>query len=246
MPSKPKKPSKNIEEYNKQRRRVQQFVRRAEQRGFTFPENVIPDRPNKITSQSVERLRKLTPDVLYGKAKYGGISGTERRKQERREAAIRSTATRQRERRAFQQEMRRFEESQIPSIVDVVLSNVEDMINHWTPDPRWSAQLAHYKEQDKNLLASTLRGQISLWGRETVARNLENINNKINGIVADVVQGILYGSGDKYARGGPAAIQANIKLFVEMCQGKPMTVDEAKQHSDEQDAEQNMEEPPDE
>ena len=58
------------QEYNKQLKRVKSFIRRAEKKGFVFSENVIPSRPKRITQASVRKLKKLTPNKLYQKAKY--------------------------------------------------------------------------------------------------------------------------------------------------------------------------------
>lgn len=58
------------QEYNKQLKRVKSFIRRAEKKGFVFSENVIPNRPKRITQASVRKLEKLTPNKLYQKAKY--------------------------------------------------------------------------------------------------------------------------------------------------------------------------------
>lgn len=59
-------------DYSKQIRRVKQFIRRAEKRGYQFDEDVIPQRPKRITQASVRKLAKLTPEKLYQKAEYGG------------------------------------------------------------------------------------------------------------------------------------------------------------------------------
>ena len=90
------------QEYKKQRRRIQQFIRRAKKRGYQFPENIIPSIPKKITQKSVERLRKLTPEKLYKKSEYGGqasygevIKGTKGRELERKQAAQKAKETRQ-------------------------------------------------------------------------------------------------------------------------------------------------------
>jgi hypothetical protein len=87
--------------YKKQVRRIKQFIRRAEKRGYQFDENVLPKQPKRITKQSVERLRKLTPEQLYKKAEYGGqasfgevITGTEGRQLERKESARKAVETR--------------------------------------------------------------------------------------------------------------------------------------------------------
>lgn len=60
--------------YSKQVKRIKQFIRRAEKRGYQFNENVLPERPNRVTQASVRKLAKLTPDKLYKKAVYGGLA----------------------------------------------------------------------------------------------------------------------------------------------------------------------------
>lgn len=87
--------------YRKQVRRIKQFIRRAEKRGFQFSENVLPKQPKRITKQSVERLRKLTPEQLYKKAEYGGqatygevVAGTKGRELERKASAQKALETR--------------------------------------------------------------------------------------------------------------------------------------------------------
>lgn len=75
--------------YNKQIKRIRQFVRRAERRGYIFPETLIPQKPKKITQASVRRLQSITPARMYKKAKYMDystgelISGTKARKAEK-------------------------------------------------------------------------------------------------------------------------------------------------------------------
>lgn len=60
--------------YSKQVKRIKQFIRRAEKRGYQFSENVLPQRPKRVTQASVRKLAKLTPDKLYQKAVYGGLA----------------------------------------------------------------------------------------------------------------------------------------------------------------------------
>lgn len=56
--------------YSKQLKRIKQFIRRAEKRGYIFSENVIPPVPKRITPASVRRLQRITPEKLYKKAAY--------------------------------------------------------------------------------------------------------------------------------------------------------------------------------
>lgn len=58
--------------YAKERNRLKSFVRRAEKRGYSFPDTLIPSIPKRKTEASIRKLKKLTKDVLYSKATYGG------------------------------------------------------------------------------------------------------------------------------------------------------------------------------
>lgn len=60
--------------YFKQVNRIKQFIRRAEKRGYQFSEDVLPQRPKRVTQASVRKLAKLTPDKLYQKAVYSGLA----------------------------------------------------------------------------------------------------------------------------------------------------------------------------
>ena len=60
--------------YSKQVKRIKQFISRAEKRGYQFSENILPQRPKRITQASVQKLAKLTPNKLYQKAVYGGLA----------------------------------------------------------------------------------------------------------------------------------------------------------------------------
>ena len=79
-------------EYSKQIRRIKSFVRRATKRGFIFPENLIPQRPDKIRRKDVEKLKEMTAPSMYKEAQYVEpstgevVSGYQGRKSERRKA----------------------------------------------------------------------------------------------------------------------------------------------------------------
>lgn len=87
------------ERYKKERRRVQQFIKRAEKRGYTFVHDILPAIPKRITEASIRRLEKLTPKKLYEKSRYSGehgqdISGTRARELERSASAKKASTAR--------------------------------------------------------------------------------------------------------------------------------------------------------
>lgn len=89
-------------EYNKQRKRIQNFISRAKKQGYVFDENVIPAIPKRVTKASVARLARLTSKELYKKAVYvsretGEIeTPEEHRKRILKEAAQKAKATKAR------------------------------------------------------------------------------------------------------------------------------------------------------
>lgn len=91
----------NQRAYSKQVKRIKQFIRRAEKRGYQFTEDVLPKKPKRITQASIRKLQNLTPEKLYQKAVYGGeatsgeiVKGTEGVKLERSLRAKKATQTR--------------------------------------------------------------------------------------------------------------------------------------------------------
>lgn len=102
MPNMAKVSMPNVEleqAYRKERKRIQQFIRRAKKRGFVFEENILPDKPKKITRSSVTRLQKITPSVLYQKSTVVTpqgevVKGTKARQQERFVSARKGAQTR--------------------------------------------------------------------------------------------------------------------------------------------------------
>lgn len=89
-------------EYNKQRKRIQNFISRAKKQGYIFDENIIPAIPKRVTKASVSRLARLTPKELYKKAVYvsretGEIEAPEEHKKRTlKEAAQKAKATKAR------------------------------------------------------------------------------------------------------------------------------------------------------
>ena len=95
--------------YAKERNRLKSFVRRAKKRGYSFPDTLIPSIPKRKTEASIRKLKKLTKDVLYSKATYGGeatfgeiVSGKEGLNLERKLRAKKASETRKANKEAEQ------------------------------------------------------------------------------------------------------------------------------------------------
>lgn len=82
------KQSEVTKQYKQQIRRIKRFITQASKRGYDF-DFELPKTPKKITSASVRKLQKITPEYLYKKASYfvedtgKYISGVKGRKYER-------------------------------------------------------------------------------------------------------------------------------------------------------------------
>lgn len=156
-------------EYAKQRRRINSFLRRAEQRGYVVPEGLYQE-PNMYPSpQDVERLKNIRPDDLYQQI-YGvdpstgeAIPGDVERDRRRKEAARRSAETRRRKKE---------QKEEPPLLGDLVLSNVERMIAQFDPGMFRSttSRMLHYENNNK--IQSLLNAAIRTEGRTAVGERL--------------------------------------------------------------------------
>lgn len=174
MPSKKKPRNKYIEAYRKERRRVQQFIRRASKRGYVFEDDILPQIPKRITPASIRRLERLTPDKLYKRAikldyETGEvIPGQVGRDIERSQAAKKAAQTRnsiqqnikipsmREERQATQEEYRRF-----PNEADI-------LVNNWYVTLEGLQNAPYYR-----VLKSWMDRAVGQFGTEAVAQMLK-------------------------------------------------------------------------
>lgn len=76
-------------EYQKERRRLLQAVRRGEAKGFIYPEDIVPPIPKHVTKRELTKIKSITPTKLYKKAQWLDVetgelvSGTTKLKQEK-------------------------------------------------------------------------------------------------------------------------------------------------------------------
>lgn len=118
-------------EYRKERRRIQQFIRRAEKRGYKFEYN-LPTKPKKVTQSSINRLKKVTPEYLYRRGTYGGeaasgeiVPAAVGVKKERKVRSQKAAVTRKEKKQR---------ESALPydSYVDVIINNYKGSYHKYT------------------------------------------------------------------------------------------------------------------
>lgn len=120
------------EQYKKEIRRIKRFIKRAEKRGYSFNFKE-PQPPKRIRKESVERLKKITPEKLYASATYRGLfsdfrelSGLEARKKERSASAKKAAETRKRK---AEQEKREKEKTPTFDFINEIISMINELPN---------------------------------------------------------------------------------------------------------------------
>ena len=238
------------EEYYKQRKRIQAFLRNAKKRGYIFPDNILPTIPQKITEASVRRLERYTPKYLYGKSvgfyRVGKIlTAGQGRYIERKKAAKKASVTirvkKQKAGKAKEVRDKYYEREKThtsdstgsPAVFSYnVLQEVREKIANWTPLAHWSYFFIEVKKHDKQSLEDILVAAIEQYGEETVASRLEQQAL----LVTHLTDEILYGSGTNLSvKDGRTVINEDLSAMAVILKGSPLTPDEARYWGDMQD-----------
>ena len=158
-----------------QLKRIRQFISRAEKRGYRFDTEF----KNQLTEFSTLKLKYLTPKKLYEKSQAISeetgkvITGTERRKEERKEVARKAQETRRRhkaereQREYYDYAERNYSEYEM-SYEDTILTNIESLIRQYEDSD------IGVRQYGSSLLQQLLDEEISNYGRKAVALACEN------------------------------------------------------------------------
>lgn len=168
-------------EYKKQVKRLKQAIRRAEKRGYIVPENILPKQPKRVTTKSVERLKKITTKEIYAKSEKLDfetgelIPGELARKQEKSESAKKAAKTRKakKEKRynADRGEIEDYEYNynDFPDMTDIIISN-------------FRAEMTRFPEIAYPIVTEWLDRLLRDYSKEDVAEMLENAASQGLGI----------------------------------------------------------------
>ncbi len=206
-----KKMTVNQQEWKKELRRLQQFIRKAKKRGYIFDEDVIPETPKRITKKRLSEIKAIKPDTLYSQAKFFNpvtgetVTGTEGRTFERKRSARKAQVTKARK-----------AASSLPQEADNVLRHIEQMIAEWQPMPNWSAYFTEVKREDTTRLETILQSSIIEIGRTETARRLQNTATN----VIDLADRVMYSSDEDQ-------VQLDLVEFATILKGRSLTPEEA-------------------
>lgn len=208
-------------EYNRNVKRIKQFIRRAEKRGYIFPEIKLP---------RGAKIRELTPEKLYKKAVYGGeatfgevVPAEEGLKAELSARSKKSAQTRAKkkeaERRFFSGEQTGKSSAEyLPIKENIIISNFIDGLIEKLQEPseeyyyfstrkgkqvKHKDRLAGIRNDRKKYLLGLLYREINSIDKEGVANRLESkqdeISDLINVINADSDSNAIYQASTRVA-----------------------------------------------
>ncbi len=155
----------------KERRRIQSFIYRQKKKGYIIPEGLLPKIPKKITLGSINRLRKLTSNVLYKKLEYidletGEILSGKKPKQKKQKQKI---------------------EKKLPNADDIIINNVLSELKKYVPSSAQSRFLNELKKESVSDIENMIFGAINLYGKGTIARRLEKEAVKVHKLIISVM-----------------------------------------------------------
>ena len=199
----PKKSQERIEieeEYKKEVKRLNRFIKRAEKRGYRFSQNALPRRVKKPTKASIERLKKIKPSILYAKATALSetgkiISGTEKLKEEKRIASAKAWETRRR--KQDEKELAKMQHNKTESnpfnMGQIVYRKIKSLIFDFWED----------KGKGARLLKDELETQIKAYGFNAVMYSISQAPSDVLELSEKVA---------KYKSGSPQSVNALTNL----------------------------------
>ena len=234
--------------YSKQLKRIKQFIHRAEKRGFVFEEDIIPQRPKKVTKASVRKLEKLTPEKLYKKSLYveestGEIEEAQkRRKEERKQSARKAVKTRkerQKARRNWTKEYAEKNREQLPSEGKESFKNaIDEFVSRLQIDTSWLGRKRRRSValqetiHSQGILMNLINQQIELYGEEEIGNRLQANSDKLSELISIILW-------DSKAE----AIQSATRVFAETLTSNSLMPSQLQELEQESEYNENYEQP---
>lgn len=214
-------------QWKKEFNRIQRFIKRAQGRGFIFPDLNL-NMPKHPTQASVNKLKRMNPAYFYKKATYinpqtGEImSGVQGRKSERSEAAIKAAQTRLN--RAVAPPVQAIPDNAYkPTKADLIIAELRDFIDSIEPEPRYgdSQYIKDWMNGHKMLIHSLVSEQINIEGKQAFANRLQRLAEQGENIEDLIYDVIMSSKQEDY--------NVNLSRFLRILRGHSPTADELKE-----------------
>lgn len=198
-----KKYTKNQILYKKQVKRIKQAVRRLEKRGYDVSYDVPSELPKRVTSKTLDKLKKITPKVLreehssYVDSETGEVlTGKEGEIREKE-----NNARRREEKKNSQKDGEKYDSTQgyLPNGGDIIIDNIIDDLISWLSEPTpYENSFGGKKRKDiyetiegcKLTLYRLLMDKIAECGKSEIGWRLQQYADDLESIKT----AILYGS----------------------------------------------------
>lgn len=244
--------------YKKELKRIKQFMRRAEKRGYRWYYYELPKKPKKITEKSVSRLKKITPDLLYKKGEYieqdtGEIlDAVKGRTIERKRAAQKAAETYKQKKNRVKNEKQKQEhpkapkhettepiydepyygesDKYLPNYSEMVINNVYELIDSFNPGNFHSKRGANEGMRNRDRLRMILDSSIEKFGADAVAKRLNENASEI----AEIVDKAMY----HYEEA-----EIHISRFATILNGGPLSASQAAEFAEMSEQSENWEFP---
>lgn len=184
-------------EYQKNRKRVQSYIREFRNIGYEVDENILPSIPKKITQASVRRLQKITKKVFREKLtefidyETGEVlEGKEARKREKEIRKLQREAKRKPKQRV--QRIKTLEQPIQPIPQITFVGHLREIIEN-LPDERWlKGRVVKNVRPIKDMLHEILEENLSEYGTDYVRYLVDN-QEKLD----DAVYGVTFASDEE-------------------------------------------------
>lgn len=234
-----KKPAKkrqkmtpNQAAFAKQQKRIRRFIKSAEKRGYSFPANVVPERPARVTKRDIARITAIKPKTLYEQATFiyegSTFTGTEGRKIERSLAAQKGALHRREKdpRYHTQPGMPPAEATDVADRLKETLDRFNqgkseyektmEEVDNWTPDGPWNAWFAEKRRQQVDQMKRMISAAIQNFGfseaMRAIGRDATAFHNATQTIMFDSKQ---------------EAIQNAFNALAEILKGSALSAEES-------------------
>lgn len=240
-----KKLTPNQDKYKELRNRLKRKLRDLKKRGMTpnraFNENWVGEEiPKTVRKSELEKMQKALKNIYeyvryYDTLEEVYISGVERRKQERSEAARKAWEKRRENAKQLdlfwygsgtnEENTKEYLES-LPDETDTTFNTIKELIDNWSANVKWDDELQSIKREDRDQLKSVFEGAIAELGQEQVIRNVAKNKTEIIALVSEV----LFESGNKFkifSGSGREGVRKAIDKLATLFWGRPLTVQES-------------------
>ena len=198
------------QQYMQQRKRIQQFIRRAEKRGFYWEKPVLGNIPKRITRKSVEALKKKDAKSLYKKAKWVDVTtgefvnpktnkpytGTEGRNIERKQSAEKGAETKKRQKKEREFDWNDWQGSNDDSYKPSESEEAPSSWFTWATIANYREDLNKWNDVFANTMKDWLNQLIAEYGEDDVAQML--YEGRQNGLVISPKEAYHAGTAEWY------------------------------------------------